>query len=304
MLQEIIKNKILEVDKLKDTQSITVNEVLSMKISNRGFIKALKSKIKNNQVAIIAEIKRCSPSKGYLDKNLNLNTITFDYENAGATCLSVLTDKEFFKGSLDDLKKVKELTNLPILRKDFIIDESQIIESKIAGADCILLIIAVLSEEKFSKLMEVSKKLNLDVLVEVHDEAELEIALKNNCELIGINNRNLKTFEVSIQTSILLGKKIQNKDVIIVSESGIKTRDDINLLKVSIDDSILLIGTADSFVIAIITLIISRSSSSTSNTTESNSARRELDRPISSSDIGNVTCVYSIVFQNSDEKLF
>ena len=132
---------------------------------------------------------------------------------------------------MDDLKKVKELTNLPILRKDFIIDEAQIIESKIAGADCILLIIAALSEEKFRKLMEVSKKLNLDVLVEVHDEAELEIALKNNCELIGINNRNLKTFEVSIQTSILLSKKIQNKNVVIVSESGIKTKDDINLLK-------------------------------------------------------------------------
>jgi len=231
MLQEIIKNKILEVDKLKDTQSITVNEVLSMKISNRGFIKALKSKIKNDKVAIIAEIKRCSPSKGYLNKNLNLNTITFDYENAGATCLSVLTDKEFFKGSLDDLRKVKELTNLPVLRKDFIIDEAQIIESKIAGADCILLIIAALSEEKFRKLMEVSKKLNLDVLVEVHDKVELEIALKNNCELIGINNRNLKTFEVSIQTSILLSKKIENKDVVIVSESGIKTKDDINLLK-------------------------------------------------------------------------
>ena len=226
MLQEIIKNKILEVDKLKDTQNITINEVLSMKISNRGFVKALKSKIKNNQVAIIAEIKRCSPSKGYLDKNLNLNTITFDYENAGATCLSVLTDKEFFKGSLDDLKKVKELTNLPILRKDFIIDEYQILESKVYSADAILLIVSILKDNQIKQYIKIAEEIKLDCIIEAHNEDEIKRAINIGYPIIGINNRNLKNLSTNINNTLNLVKNI-DKNFTIISESGINSKDDI-----------------------------------------------------------------------------
>ena len=173
-----------------------VNDLERMRTKKRGFLKKIKEKIKKRETAIIAEIKRHSPSRGYLDKNLNLKIITEEYESAGATCISVLTEKKYFKGSIEDLISVKEYTILPILRKDFIIDESQIIESKYIGADCILLIVAALSEEKLKALYSLSKELDLDVLVEVHDENELNMALRNNCELIGINNRNLKTFDV------------------------------------------------------------------------------------------------------------
>ena len=145
----------------------------------------------------------------------------------------MLTEKKYFKGSIEDLISVKEYTILPILRKDFIIDESQIIESKYIGADCILLIVAALSEEKLKALYSLSKELDLDVLVEVHDENELNMALRNNCELIGINNRNLKTFDVSIQNSLNLCNLVVNPNITLVSESGIMNKKDIEILKAS-----------------------------------------------------------------------
>ena len=233
MLEEIIKNKEKEISALKLDQSLTINSLSKMNIPKRNFLQNIRDQIDNGKTAVIAEIKRHSPSKGYLRKDLDLKKISEQYENAGATCISVLTDEKYFKGSKKDLIEVKEYTSLPILRKDFIIDEVQIIESKYIGADCILLILAALSEEKFVALYNLSNELNLDVLVEVHDEKELNIALKNNCKLIGINNRDLKTFEVSIQTSINLSNLAGDRNVTLVSESGIETKEDIKKLKQS-----------------------------------------------------------------------
>jgi len=233
MLEDILKNKKEEILSLKQNQSSMVNDLERMRTKKRGFLKKIKEKIKKRETAIIAEIKRHSPSRGYLDKNLNLKIITEEYESAGATCISVLTEKKYFKGSIEDLISVKEYTILPILRKDFIIDESQIIESKYIGADCILLIVAALSEEKLKALYSLSKELDLDVLVEVHDENELNMALRNNCELIGINNRNLKTFDVSIQNSLNLCNLVVNPNITLVSESGIMNKKDIEILKAS-----------------------------------------------------------------------
>ena len=140
MLEEIIKNKIIEVETLKKTQNNSLDDILSMNIPRKNFTKSLTEKINSGKNAIIAELKRCSPSKGYLDKNLNIKEMAQTYQDSGAACISVLTDSKYFKGSNEDLKLVKKSINLPILRKDFIIDETQIIESKLIGADCILLI--------------------------------------------------------------------------------------------------------------------------------------------------------------------
>jgi indole-3-glycerol phosphate synthase len=215
MLDKIIENKILEVQKLKNQLDYSVNDVIKMDLPKNSFIKSIQDNIKSGKNAIIAELKRCSPSKGYLNKQLDL------------------TDEKFFKGSINDLILVKKTISLPVLRKDFIIDESQIIESKIIGADCILLIVACLTREKFSSLLDFSKSLDLDVLVEVHDEYELDIALEFDCKMIGINNRNLKTFDVSINTSKVLRKKIVDKNIVVISESGIKDISAINSLNES-----------------------------------------------------------------------
>tara|TARA_Y100000590_G_scaffold425349_1_gene533240 strand:- start:4963 stop:5745 length:783 start_codon:yes stop_codon:yes gene_type:complete len=232
MLEEILKNKEKEVKELKNAEkNLSLKDNHTEIIQKRGFIKSIIKKIKEDEIAVIAEIKRHSPSKGYLEENLDLKLIAQQYESAGAACISVLTDKDYFKGSIKDLISVKKYTQLPILRKDFIIDEIQIIESDAHGADCILLIIAALKEKKFRDLYQMSKNLGLDVLVEVHDENELNIALENSCKLIGINNRDLRTFNVSIQTSIDLCNLVKDKDITLVSESGIMNKKDIRTLK-------------------------------------------------------------------------
>ncbi len=234
MLEEILRNKEKEIEelKLKFNEKLKTNNIQGKEsVKKRGFVQSIKKKVERDEIAVIAEIKRHSPSKGYLDKNLNLKLVAEQYERAGATCISVLTDKKYFKGSIEDLIYVRKHTTLPVLRKDFIIDESQIIESEIIGADCILLIIAALNKEKFRNLYKFSVDLGLDVLVEIHDENELNVALENNCELIGINNRNLKTFDVSIQTSIDLCNLIKNKATTLVSESGIMNKKDVKVLE-------------------------------------------------------------------------
>ena len=233
MLDQIIKDKILEVEKLKSNQAYTAEDVIKMSLPENSFSSSLRARINNGKNAIIAELKRCSPSKGYLNEKLDIKAMTSLYEKSGAACISVLTDEKYFKGSKDDLIIAKKNTSLPILRKDFIIDESQIIESKIIGADCILLIVACLSREKFKSLLDFGKSLNLDVLVEVHDEKELKVALYLNCDMIGINNRNLKTFDVSIDTSKELKRKILDDNIIIISESGIKDLESIKFLNES-----------------------------------------------------------------------
>jgi indole-3-glycerol phosphate synthase len=226
MLKEIIENKKQEILELKSKESLDME--INQNIENRGFINSLRTKYDMGKNPIIAEIKKHSPSKGYLNKDLDVAKL---YESSGAACISVLTDSKYFKGSLTDLEIAKESTSIPILRKDFILDEYQIIESKNVGADCILLIVACLEERKFNQLNNFSKELNLDVLVEVHNERELDIALNNECKLIGINNRNLKTFEVTIQTTLDLIKKFHTDDIFFVSESGIKNIDTIKSLR-------------------------------------------------------------------------
>ena len=231
MLDEIIKNKSDEIKSLELIKDEMLSSINNLHLENSNFLNTLITKRNNNAIAIIAEIKRRSPSKGYLDENLNILNLVDEYENSGASCISVLTEKNYFKGSIEDLILVKKITNLPVLRKDFIIEDAQVIQSKLIGADCILLIVAALTKEKIFSLLSLSKELGLDVLLEVHDEQELDIALQTGCKLIGVNNRNLKNFDVSLSTSIELSKKVLNDDIILVSESGISKNSDIELLK-------------------------------------------------------------------------
>ena len=230
MLDEIIRNKLREIEPLKqkiDISSIDINK------KNKPFYQSILTNQNIKKNSIIAEIKRRSPSKGILVENLNISDTAKSYESGGATCVSVLTEKDYFNGSKSDLLVAKKSINIPVLRKDFILDPIQIYESKMLGADCILLIISALTQAMFKELFLLATSLNLDVLVEVHDLDELNFALSCNAKLIGINNRNLKTFDVDINTSIKLAKSISDSDVAVVSESGIKDRNDINKLNQS-----------------------------------------------------------------------
>lgn len=195
----------------------------------RGFVAAIENTIKNNQSAVIAEVKKASPSKGIIRADFDPVQIAKSYRQGGATCLSVLTDVEYFKGSADYLKQVKTTVNLPILRKDFMIDEWQIYQSRAMGADCILLIVACLDDDKLQALFALAKQLGMDVLVEVHDQTEMRRALQTEAKLIGINNRNLKTFETSLTTSQRLRTMVDDSRIL-VSESGIHSSADIDFL--------------------------------------------------------------------------
>ena len=228
MLDEIIKNKELEVANLKITTNFNMEQLIDN--NDNAFLSRLKKVSQEGQNAIIAEIKRKSPSKGVLNAKLDTNILSKMYEDNGAACISVLTDEKYFGGSINDLSSVKSNVTIPVLRKDFIIDEYQLLESKYYGADCVLLIIACLSEQKFQSLLEMCKMLNLCALVEVHTLEEMKIALKHNAYLVGINNRNLKTFEVNLDTSIQLAK-FKNDNVLFISESGLKDKKTIDDLK-------------------------------------------------------------------------
>jgi indole-3-glycerol phosphate synthase len=224
MLNEIIKSKLIEVEKLKTELDISN---LKFERKTTSFYKNLLKNQNNKKNSIIAEVKRKSPSKGVLNDNLNVTEIVRRYEAGGASCVSVLTEKNYFNGSNDDLLSAKSLINIPILRKDFILDPIQIYESKMLGADCILLIVSALSPAMYKQLADLAYELNLDVLTEVHDENELEFALSYKAKLIGINNRNLKTFDVDINTSEKLSKFVNDANIVLVSESGIHSREDI-----------------------------------------------------------------------------
>ena len=189
-----------------------------------------KDNILNKDEAIIAEIKKASPSAGVIDEDFNPVKKALEYEAFGASALSILTEENFFMGSVDYLKKVKAITSLPILRKDFMIDEYQVYESKLIGADCILLIASILSDQQIEDFIYIAKKLDLDYLIEVHDENELKRVEHFDGALIGVNNRNLKTFEVDLNNSVRLRNLFKQKNIFI-AESGIKTREDMNYLK-------------------------------------------------------------------------
>ena len=199
-----------------------------------------KEKLAHKSEAIIAEIKKASPSAGIIAENFDPVQKAKEYELNGASALSILTEEDFFMGSMEHLKKVKKVTSLPILRKDFMIDEYQIYESKLIGADCILLIASILSDKKIEDFINIAKELELDYLIEVHDEAELKRIAHHEDALIGINNRNLKTFEVDLDNSVRL-RKLFKEENIFIAESGIKSREDMNYLKLN-DIRVFLIG--------------------------------------------------------------
>lgn len=189
----------------------------------RGFTKALQAKVANKQNAIIAECKKASPSKGLIREDFNVSEIALSYEEGGATCLSVLTDQKYFQGRNENIQLARRACNLPIIRKDFIVDDYQVTQARAIGADAILLIMACLTDEQAVSLEATAHALNLDVLVEVHDEIELKRALDvMSSPLLGINNRNLKTMEIDPMTSIRLLEKIPS-DIIFSQENIIKS---------------------------------------------------------------------------------
>jgi indole-3-glycerol phosphate synthase len=196
----------------------------------RGFYQALRSKADQQKPAIIAEIKKASPSQGVIREDFRPVEIAVDYAMNGASCLSVLTDKEFFQGSEVNLQMVRQNCPLPAIRKDFMIDPYQIHESRALGADCVLLIAAALDDSMLKELHDTATGLGMDVLVEVHDAEELDRALKLDTHMIGINNRNLRTFEVSLQTTLELKNTIP-ADKLIVTESGIHSPADVQLMQ-------------------------------------------------------------------------
>ena len=219
ILKKICDLKKKDLEKLKKEK--TFDEV-KRTTDVRGFLAKLKDKNKQTY-NLITEIKRASPSKGVICNEFNPIQIAKDYEKAGASCISILTEENFFKGNLDTLNKVKNIIKIPILRKDFIVDKWQIYESYFNEADCILLIVAALSNEELRLFYKTAKKLGLDVIVEVHNYEELERALNLNVECIGINNRNLKTLEINLNTFKELSKEIP-KNVVKICESGISKK--------------------------------------------------------------------------------
>ena len=204
----------------------------------RGFAAAIESRIDAGQPAVIAEVKKASPSKGVIRAEFDPAAIARSYESGGAACLSVLTDADFFQGSEVYLEQARAACALPVLRKDFTIDPYQVYEARAIGADCILLIVAALDDERLLELSLLAAELDLDVLVEVHDEDELERALEVPAPLIGVNNRNLRSFEVSLETTLRLRARVP-AERLLVTESGIATRADVARLRAAGVDSFL-----------------------------------------------------------------
>ncbi|GAB1264508.1 indole-3-glycerol phosphate synthase TrpC [Aurantivibrio infirmus] len=231
VLDKIINRKHEEVSERKASKSTAeLYALIAEQAEPRGFVRGIEKKLANGHAAVIAEIKKASPSKGVIREDFFPAEIAKSYEKGNAACLSVLTDVDFFQGSDSFLKEVKAASKLPVLRKDFMIDEYQIIESRAIGADCILLIVAALEFEQMQRLNDLAHELGMDVLIEVHNSVELELALKVSNKLIGVNNRNLKTFDTSLETTFgLLGKIPEDK--IVVTESGIRTIDDVAAMR-------------------------------------------------------------------------
>lgn len=196
----------------------------------RGFVAAIRARLDAGEAAVIAEIKRASPSKGVLRPDFQPAEIARSYERGGATCLSILTDVDFFQGADVYLQQARAACSLPVLRKDFIIDAYQVYEARALGADCILLIVAALEDEQLLALSQLAHTLGMDVLVEVHDLDELERALRLETILIGVNNRNLRTFETRLDTTLQLLPMIP-KNRVVVTESGILAAEDVALMR-------------------------------------------------------------------------
>ena len=231
-----ILNKILETKRLEVQAAIAANPLDALREEAyaqpdpRDFVGSIHAKIVADKPAVIAEIKKASPSKGVIREDFRPAAIAKSYEKGGAACLSVLTDQQYFQGSAQYLRDARAACKLPVLRKDFMIDPYQLYEARAMGADCIPLIVAALELKQMRELEELSHDLGMAVLVEVHDADELELALQLETPLIGINNRNLRTFDVTLQTTLDLLEKLPD-DRFVVTESGIFTPEDVALMR-------------------------------------------------------------------------
>ncbi len=234
VLEKILARKAEEVAERRARVSLAELETLAKSAAaSRGFANALIAQAKLKQPAVIAEIKKASPSKGVIREHFVPAEIAASYEKGGATCLSVLTDIDFFQGSDLFLQQARAACKLPVIRKDFMVDPYQIVEARVLGADCVLLIVSALDDVKLAELAAVAKSVGLDVLVEVHDGDELERALKTlDTPLVGVNNRNLHTFDVSLETTLDLLPRIP-RDRLVITESGIVNRADVELMEIS-----------------------------------------------------------------------
>ncbi len=231
ILSQILRDKAREViDRAEQVSLYELSRQVEHLPPARGFAAAIQDKINTGKPAVIAEIKKASPSKGVMREDFDPADIARSYAANGATCLSVLTDEKYFKGHTEFLKAARAACQIPVLRKDFVIDPYQVYEAREMSADAILLIAAALGDPMMIDLEQVALALGLDVLVEVHNEQELERALHLQTPLLGINNRNLKTFETTLETTLSMLSQIPD-DKIVVSESGIQTPNDIKLLR-------------------------------------------------------------------------
>jgi indole-3-glycerol phosphate synthase len=223
ILKEIYEYKLNQtfLNKSKISQNMLLKEISNVE-KTRGFFKKISNNVKNNLTSIIAEVKKASPSKGIIKENFQPAIIAKNYEKGGASCISVLTDSKYFMGSNNDLVNVKKHSTLPVLRKDFIVSEYQIFESRAIGADCILLIAEILDKQIINNYIKLAKSLDLDVIVEVHSEEELKKYIDLKEVLIGINNRNLKSMDVDVNHSLELTKYL-NYNSNIICESGINS---------------------------------------------------------------------------------
>jgi len=231
ILQKILKRKAEEITEAAAKESmIELSKRAESALPVRGFISSIENKIAAGEAAVIAEIKKASPSKGVIRENFVPADIARSYEKGGAACLSVLTDKDYFQGAEEYLMQAREATKLPVIRKDFIIDPYQVYEARAMNADCILLIVSALGDAVMNELLALAHHLEMDVLMEVHDREEMERAILSGAKLIGVNNRNLRTFDVSLQTTLDMLDMLP-QDRILVTESGIHVADDVKLMR-------------------------------------------------------------------------
>jgi indole-3-glycerol phosphate synthase len=231
ILKKILDRKVQEIAERSPKKSLKDHEQeFDRYPAPRGFTRAIEQKIENGKAAVIAEIKKASPSKGVLRDPFVPEAIAESYQNAGAACLSVLTDADFFQGHEDYLIGVRNSVELPVIRKDFLIDPFQIAEARAIGADCVLLIVSALDDAQLKDLHAQATEYGMDVLIEVHDAEEMTRALAIQNKLIGVNNRNLHTFDVSLQTTLDLQTMVKD-DRILVTESGILVHDDVDLMR-------------------------------------------------------------------------